>query len=86
VDWAQLLRRTFGFDVFTGERCGGRRRVLASLYVPDAVARDALVARLSAMGYPPVEPENPYWTRQGVTVEDPDGWRVVLQNTRGIGP
>jgi hypothetical protein len=37
VDWAQLLRRTFGFDVFTGERCGGRRRVLASLTAPGGV-------------------------------------------------
>jgi YycE-like protein len=59
---------------------------LLVLYVPDVAARDAIVARLSVLGYPPVAPENPYWAREGVTVEDPDGWRVVLQNTRGIGP
>jgi hypothetical protein len=29
VDWAELLRRTFDFDVFASMRCGGRRRVLA---------------------------------------------------------
>lgn len=23
---------------------------------------------------------NPYWDRLGLTFEDPDGWRVVLQN------
>jgi hypothetical protein len=31
VDWAELLRRTFDFDVFACVRCGGRRRVLASV-------------------------------------------------------
>ncbi|WNG45310.1 ATP-dependent helicase HrpA [Archangium minus] len=29
VDWAELLRRTFAWDVFVCVRCGGRRRVLA---------------------------------------------------------
>jgi anaerobic selenocysteine-containing dehydrogenase len=29
VQWAELLRRTFDFDVFACVRCGGRRRVLA---------------------------------------------------------
>ena len=28
-DWAELLKRTFDFDVFACVRCGGRRRVLA---------------------------------------------------------
>jgi hypothetical protein len=31
VDWTELLRRTFDFDVFAWVRCGGRRRVLASV-------------------------------------------------------
>ena len=36
-------------------------------------------SRLAALGHLPVEAENPYWTEHGaVTVEDPDGWRVVL--------
>jgi len=29
VDWAEVLKRTFNFDVFACMRCGGRRRVLA---------------------------------------------------------
>jgi hypothetical protein len=37
-------------------------------------------------GHPAVEPENPYWRDIGVTVEDPDGWRVVLVQGEGIGP
>ncbi|WP_394219146.1 VOC family protein [Halobacillus trueperi] len=40
--------------------------------------------RLHVMGYEEVESENPYWEEKGVTIEDPDGWRVVLMNTKGI--
>ena len=31
VDWAEVLRRTFDFDVFVCVRCGGQRRGLAYL-------------------------------------------------------
>ena len=37
------------------------------------------------MGYDSVSPENPYWEKSGVTIEDPDGWRIVLMNSPGIG-
>jgi catechol 2,3-dioxygenase-like lactoylglutathione lyase family enzyme len=30
------------------------------------------------LGAEPVAPANPYWAQHGVTVEDPDGFRVVL--------
>src|SRR5690606_23865082 len=36
--------------------------------------------RLHKMGYPEVEPENVYWKELGVTIADPDGWRIVLMN------
>ena len=36
--------------------------------------------RLHKMGYPEVEPENEYWKELGVTIADPDGWRIVLMN------
>lgn len=51
---------------------------LLVLYIPDAGAIAALVDRLRAMGHHPVPPENPYWAGKGVTIEDPDGWRLVL--------
>jgi ribosomal protein S18 acetylase RimI-like enzyme len=38
-----------------------------------------IAARLADLGHHPVAAENPYWAERGaVTVEDPDGWRVVL--------
>ncbi|WP_043931643.1 VOC family protein [Bacillus sp. EB01] len=57
---------------------------LLVFYIPDKAARDEIAARLNEMGYPAVEPENPYWKNAGVTIADPDGWRIVLQNTQGL--
>jgi catechol 2,3-dioxygenase-like lactoylglutathione lyase family enzyme len=57
---------------------------LLVFYIPDHQAILHLVEHLEAMGYFPVEPENPYWKEFGTTFEDPDGWRVVLMNTSGI--
>jgi catechol 2,3-dioxygenase-like lactoylglutathione lyase family enzyme len=38
----------------------------------------ALVRQLEASGGRRVTAHNPYWERYGVTVEDPDGYRLVL--------
>ncbi len=45
---------------------------------------DKLADRIFSLGYNSVEPENPYWKEKGITIEDPDGWRIVLMNTKGI--
>jgi len=37
IPWAQLLRRSFGEDVLSCSRCGGRRRVLAYITDPSVV-------------------------------------------------
>lgn len=43
------------------------------------VGSDEAVARIcERLGAEPVEPANPYWNRHGVTLADPDGFRVVL--------
>jgi catechol 2,3-dioxygenase-like lactoylglutathione lyase family enzyme len=40
---------------------------------------DDAVARTSErVGVEPIEPANPYWQEHGVTLVDPDGFRVVL--------
>lgn len=39
---------------------------------------DAVAAIVERLGVEPVEPANPYWADHGVTLEDPDGFRVVL--------
>lgn len=57
---------------------------LLVLYIPNRAAIERIAARLASLGHTPVPPENPYWAERGVTIEDPDGWRVVLMNTAGI--
>lgn len=53
---------------------------LLVFYLPDEVEWKASLDRLERAGYKPVEAFNPYWDRKGKTFEDPDGYRVVLQN------
>ena len=53
---------------------------LAVLYLPDRDEWQAAVMRMERAGFAPVRAFNPYWDRQGRTFEDPDGYRVVLQN------
>ena len=58
---------------------------LLVLYMPNREAIGRLVVRLGAMGYRPTAPLNPYWENKSVTIPDPDGRRVVLVETAGIG-
>lgn len=55
---------------------------LLVLYMPEAADWQAAVDRMQAAGFSPVPAFNPYWDRNGRTFEDPDGYRVVLQNAR----
>ena len=57
---------------------------LLVFYLPHTAARAVVAERLAGMGYHPVPPENPYWKEHGITIEDPDGWRVVLMDVPGF--
>lgn len=53
---------------------------LLVFYIEDAAAAQQMVAKLNDMGYPSVPAENPWWDdHNAYTIEDPDGYRVVLQ-------
>ena len=39
---------------------------------------EAVRARAERLSVPPVPAANPYWDENGLTFEDPDGFRVVL--------
>jgi catechol 2,3-dioxygenase-like lactoylglutathione lyase family enzyme len=58
---------------------------LLVFYLPDRVEWQQAIDRLTQYGYYPVEAFNPYWDRHGKTFEDPDGYRVVLQNAAWTG-
>lgn len=53
---------------------------LLVFYLPELEHWQTAVERLIAAGYPAVQSQNPYWDIKGKTFEDPDGYRVVLQN------
>ncbi|MEG4068710.1 VOC family protein [Microcoleus sp. Pol11C2] len=53
---------------------------LIVFYLPNQQEWQQSVERMKAMGFEPVNSYNPYWDKDGVTFEDPDGYRVVLQN------
>src|SRR4051794_18650461 len=53
---------------------------LLVFYLPDEAEWLAAVTRLEQAGYRSAKAFNAYWDRHGRTFEDPDGYRVVLQN------
>jgi hypothetical protein len=55
------------------------RESLLVLYLGTRPAVDDALRRLTTA---PVPSANPYWDRIGATVEDPDGFRVVLAAAR----
>lgn len=53
---------------------------LLVFYLPDVGEWKRAIARLEKAGYKSVKAFNSYWDKKGQTFEDPDGYRVVLQN------
>lgn len=53
---------------------------LLTFYIPDRREWEEAVERMRKAGFESVRAFNPYWDVDGVTFEDPDGWRVVLQH------
>ncbi|MEJ1933315.1 VOC family protein [Nostoc sp. NIES-2111] len=51
---------------------------LLVLYCADERSFTALAQQVSQAGASPVAPENPYWSDKGLTLEDPDGRRIVI--------
>jgi catechol 2,3-dioxygenase-like lactoylglutathione lyase family enzyme len=60
------------------EPTGGTEEDLLVLYLHHASEVRAMADRLVAAGVVMVASTNPYWDRWGVTVLDPDGYRVVV--------
>lgn len=54
---------------------------LIVLYVPGAEEWRIACERMAAAGFRPVASFNPFWDVRGRTFEDPDGYRIVLQQS-----
>jgi catechol 2,3-dioxygenase-like lactoylglutathione lyase family enzyme len=57
---------------------------LLVFYISDKQEWLNATERMAAAGYESVASFNPYWDRLGQTYEDPDGYRVVIQNSRHL--
>lgn len=53
---------------------------LLIFYIAEPDEWQAACARMRSAGFREVSSYNPYWEAKGRTFEDPDGYRVVLQN------
>jgi hypothetical protein len=53
---------------------------LLVFYLSGIDERNEISERLFNMGYKEVDPKNPYWKTNGITIEDPDKWRIVLMH------
>lgn len=86
-DGAMLGHRGAGYHLeFThqrGEQVGRAptEENLLVFYLPKREAWQAAIDQIKEIGQHPVRSRNPYWNQRGVTFEDPDGYRVVLQNS-----
>jgi catechol 2,3-dioxygenase-like lactoylglutathione lyase family enzyme len=54
---------------------------LLVFYIPNRQEWQSAIDRIEAIGSVSVQAYNPYWDGNGVTFEDPDGYRIVLTNT-----
>ena len=52
---------------------------LLIFYEPNHDVWQSMVERMQEAGFYPARSFNPYWDRDGITFEDPDGYRIVLQ-------
>lgn len=78
----------FEFTHHRGQRVGKAptQDHLLVMYLPDRSEWKAAVARMNAAGFEAVPSYNPYWDLEGKTFEDPDGYRIVLQQAAWPSP
>lgn len=53
---------------------------LLVFYHPNAKDWDVAVQRMGGAGFAPIPSFHPFWDRDGLVFEGPDGYRIVLQN------
>ncbi len=51
---------------------------LIVFYLKTPIDLEELGRHMGELGYPAQPAANPHWDQDGITFEDPDGWRVVL--------
>ena len=70
------------FTMEHGKIAGGSPSTehLLVFYLPEKAEFETTVQRMENLGFSAATSHNPYWDQVGRTFQDPDGYRVVLQN------
>ena len=90
-DGVILGRRGLGYQLEFTKQAGhdaGRAPTKDNLlvfYHPERADWEAACARMEGAGFSTVSSWNPYWDDLGRAFEDPDGYRVVIQNAVAPG-
>ncbi|MCB0326749.1 MAG: VOC family protein [Bdellovibrionales bacterium] len=53
---------------------------LLVFYIPDPQKWNEFLGRIQSEDITPVQSHNPYWDQKGITIVDPDGYRIVITN------
>ena len=62
MSWAKRLKRVFGIEIDTCQRCGGTLRIVASIEQPEVIARILWHLERTAQSQPK-QPERPFGAR-----------------------
>jgi hypothetical protein len=63
MSWAQRLKRVFGIEIDTCQRCGGNLGIIASIEQPEVIAK--ILSHLERTAPPPHPPQRPLGARVG---------------------
>ena len=77
MNWAKRLKRVFGIEIDTCQRCGGTLRIIASIEQPAVIAE--ILAHLERTAPQPTKPGLPLGARA------PPGLRIEAPSTAGSG-
>jgi len=83
LPWAQLLKRTFGEDVFVCDACGGPRRVVACVFSAAIAARILDHLRIPSRPLPLARAQDPPQLRHGSATTEPEArsaWNASLSS------
>jgi hypothetical protein len=61
MNWAQRLKRVFGIEIDTCQRCGGNLKIIASIEQPEVIAK--ILSHLERTAPQPIQPERPLGAR-----------------------
>lgn len=83
-DGVVLGHPEYGYTIEFTDRPYSKPYQLSDCYIVfhigDTQKWELICRAMIRAGFKFVEARNPYWTRVGKTFEDPDGYRVVIQN------